>query len=82
MARPKTLYQRAVTGDIEIGDVVSNIDKCKDIAKEIKIIDIINPTSRQIGMLAELLYRVKNMPDLEKLDNTSAFMDSSTAYWG
>ena len=30
--------------------------------------DIIDPNSRNIGLLSELLYRMKHMPELEILD--------------
>ena len=64
----KTLYQKALSGDYEIGNVYENLERCREISKELKIMDIIDPGSRQIGLLSELLYRMKNMPELEILD--------------
>tara|TARA_Y100001938_G_scaffold138465_1_gene204027 strand:- start:821 stop:1057 length:237 start_codon:yes stop_codon:yes gene_type:complete len=66
----KTLYQRALDGDFEINDVYYNLERCREISKELKIMDIIDPNSKQIGLLSELLFRMKNMPELEILDIT------------
>ena len=66
----KTLYQKALDGDFEINDVYYNLERCREISKELKIMDIINPNSKQIGLLSELLFRMKNMPELEILDIT------------
>lgn len=68
MERARTLYQRARTGDVEIGNVYQNIERCREISNELLLTDIIDPSSRQIGLLSELLYRTKHMPELEILD--------------
>tara|TARA_R100001594_G_scaffold51678_1_gene85165 strand:- start:35399 stop:35635 length:237 start_codon:yes stop_codon:yes gene_type:complete len=64
----KTLYQRALSGDFEINDVYHNLERCREISNELSILDIIDPTSKQMGLLSELLYRMKHMPELEILD--------------
>ena len=64
----KTLYQKALSGDYEISNVYDNLERCREISHELKMTDIIDPSSRQIGLLSELLYRMKNMPELEILD--------------
>ena len=64
----KTLYQKALSGDFEINDVYYNLERCREISKELSILDIIDPTSKQMGLLSELLYRMKHMPELEILD--------------
>jgi hypothetical protein len=68
MSEHKSLYQRAVFGDYTIGSVYENLERCREISKELKLMDIIEPTSKQMGLFAELLYRMKNMPELEILD--------------
>mgnify|MGYP003118248712 CR=1 FL=1 len=70
MERYKTLYQKAMLGEFEIGNVYENLERCREISAELKVMDVIDPTSRQIGLLSELLYRMKNMPELEILDIT------------
>jgi len=68
MERNRTLYQRARINDFQIDNVYDNLERCREISNELKIIDIIDPNSKQIGLLSELLYRIQNMPELEILD--------------
>ena len=63
-----TQFGKALMGEIIVGDPQFNIAKCKELANEIKITDVIDPSSKQIGQLAELLFRVKEIPDLELID--------------
>ena len=68
MSEYKTLYQKALSGDFEIGNDYENLERCREISEELQLTDIIDPNSKQIGLLSELLYRMKNMPELEILD--------------
>ena len=68
MDQHETLYHRALFGEFEVGNIHQNLERCREISSELSIIDIIDPTSRQIGLLSELLYRMKHMPELEILD--------------
>ena len=68
MERDKTLYEKAILNDFHIDNIVDNLNRCREISNELKLIDIIDPSSRQINLLSELLYRIQNMPDLELLD--------------
>ena len=68
MSEYKTLYQKALSGDFKIGNVYENLERCREISEELQLTDIIDPNSKQIGLLSELLYRMKNMPELEILD--------------
>ena len=54
--------------DFRIDNVYDNLERCREISQELKLTDLIDPTSKQIGLLSELLYRMKNMPELEILD--------------
>ena len=54
--------------DFRIDNVYDNLERCREISNELKLTDLIDPTSKQIGLLSELLYRMKNMPELEILD--------------
>ena len=54
--------------DFQIDNVYDNLERCREISNELKLTDLIDPTSKQIGLLSELLYRMKNMPELEILD--------------
>ena len=54
--------------DFHIDNVYENLERCREISNELKLTDLIDPTSKEIGLLSELLYRMKNMPELEILD--------------
>ena len=73
MSEYKTLYQKALSGDFEIDNVFENLERCREISAELKLMDVIDPNSKQIGLLSELLYRMKNMPELEILDMTMMY---------
>ena len=68
MEREETMFERALTGDYEIKDVFTNIERCKQISNQLKILDLIEPKSRDISLIAELVYRVNNMPELELIE--------------
>tara|TARA_R100000734_G_C3271937_1_gene67710 strand:+ start:41 stop:277 length:237 start_codon:yes stop_codon:yes gene_type:complete len=68
MEREKTMFEKALIGDYEIKDVFTNIERCKQISSQLKILDLIEPRSRDISLIAELVYRVNNMPELELIE--------------
>ena len=68
MERERTMFEIALQGDYEIVDIFTNIKRCKEISDQLEILDIIDPTSRDMGLLAELVYRVSNMPELELIE--------------
>tara|TARA_R100000781_G_scaffold75004_2_gene46669 strand:- start:601 stop:837 length:237 start_codon:yes stop_codon:yes gene_type:complete len=68
MGKELTLFDKALVGDFEIGDIHYNINRCKEISRELKILDIIDPSSRKMGLMSELLYRVQNMPELHLVE--------------
>ena len=68
MERERTMFEKALIGDYEIKDLYTNIERCKEISDQLQILDIIAPNSRNVGLLAELVYRVSNMPELELIE--------------
>jgi len=54
----KTLYHKARDNEFEELDIFSTIERLQEIAEEIKLTDLISLSSRQMGMVAELLWRV------------------------
>ena len=54
----KTLYHKARDNEFEELDIFSTIERLQEIAEEIKLTDLINLSSRQMGLVAELLWRV------------------------
>ena len=57
----KTLYHKARDNEFEELDIFRTIERLQEIAEEIKLTDLINLTSRQMGMVAELLWRVQRI---------------------
>ena len=57
----KTLYQQAKANELEELDIFRTIERMQEISTEIKLTDLINPTSRQMGLIAELLWRVERI---------------------
>ena len=68
MEREKTMFEKALVGDYEIKDVFTNIERCKQISSQLKILDLIEPRSRDISLIAELVYRVNNKPELQLIE--------------
>ena len=54
----KTLYHKARDNEFEELDIFSTIERLQEIAEEIKLSDLLSLSSRQMGMVAELLWRV------------------------
>lgn len=82
MQRRRTLFEKAIKGEFQTDDIVSNLKRCKEISNDVSVTDLLSPTSKHIGLFAELLYRIQNMPELENVDSPEMLFDSSTAYWG
>ena len=57
----KTLYQKAKADKLEELDIFSTIERIQEISTETKLTDLIDPTSRQMGLIAELLWRVERI---------------------
>tara|TARA_R110000744_G_scaffold177957_2_gene296956 strand:+ start:161 stop:397 length:237 start_codon:yes stop_codon:yes gene_type:complete len=64
MDRERTMLEKAIYGDYEIKDIFTNLKRCREISSELKILDIIEPSGKNVGLLAELVYRINNMPEL------------------
>ena len=54
----KTLYHKARDNEFEELDIFRTIERLQEIADEINLTDLINLSSKQMGLVAELLWRV------------------------
>tara|TARA_Y100001951_G_C11199141_1_gene216099 strand:- start:417 stop:680 length:264 start_codon:yes stop_codon:yes gene_type:complete len=68
MINKETLFNRAISGNFDTDNLILNMNRCREIANGLRFTDIIQGTSRHIGLMAELLYRVRHMPDIEYID--------------
>ena len=52
---------------------VENLNKLRELAESIKSLDILDPTSKTIMLLTEIIQRAKLIPELEMVDNMEKF---------
>jgi hypothetical protein len=52
---------------------VENLNKLRELAENIKSLDILDPTSKTIMLLTEMVQRAKLIPELEMVDNMEKF---------
>lgn len=52
---------------------VENLNKIRELAEDIKSLDILDPTSRTILLITEIIQRAKLIPELEMVDNMEKF---------
>ena len=57
----KTLLQKAREDSFEDLDIFSTVNRLQEIAKEVKFADLVDLSSKQMGLVAELLWRVKRI---------------------
>ena len=53
---------------METDHYVININRLKTLAKQIKALDLFNPTSHTVMIIGEILDRCKDLPELEIID--------------
>ena len=58
---------------------VDNLKKIRELADEIKILDLLNPSSNVVNLLTEIIDRCKQIPELEMIDNNFINMDNFEA---
>lgn len=52
---------------------VENLNKLRELAENIKSLDILDPTSKTVMLLTEMVQRAKLIPELEMVDNMEKF---------
>jgi hypothetical protein len=63
----KNNFEKAMDNYYQIDSTFKNINKSIKLAKKIKVYDIINSSSREISILAEIVSRLQNSDELEIL---------------
>jgi|TARA_R100001129_G_scaffold146146_1_gene107413 hypothetical protein len=64
----KTKFDRALSEEYSEESTLVNINKAIELAYNLKILDILEPTSKTIGELAEIVSRLQNADTLEMID--------------
>ena len=47
---------------------IENLNRIRLLADQVKILDLLNPTSDTVNLLTEIIDRAKKIPELERLD--------------
>ena len=56
-----------------VDNYVEYFNKLRELAESIKSLDILDPTSKTIMLLTEMVQRAKLIPELEMVDNMEKF---------
>ena len=62
---------------------VENLNKLRELAENIKSLDILDPTSQTILVITEIIQRAKLIPELEMIDqmNNIEIQDLEAEAW-
>jgi len=63
-----TKFMQVFNEELELANTFDSLNKCIELSKEISLTDLISPSSRTTGELAELIYRLQNLTEFEVLD--------------
>ena len=63
-----TKFMKAIKGDYELVGTFQSLNKCIELSNQIKLTELIQPSSRITGDLAELIYRLQNLDPFEIVD--------------
>tara|TARA_R100000900_G_scaffold140745_1_gene121375 strand:+ start:469 stop:690 length:222 start_codon:yes stop_codon:yes gene_type:complete len=63
-----TKFMEVFNEELELANTFDSLNKCIELSKEISLTDLISPSSRTTGELAELIYRLQNLTEFEILD--------------
>ena len=56
------------TRSMATDDYIENLNRIRLLADQVKILDLLNPTSDTVNLLTEIIDRAKKIPELERLD--------------
>ena len=58
---------------------VENLNKIKELAEQVKVLDLLDPSSKVVNIMTEIIERCKDIPELEMIDNNFINMDNFEA---
>ena len=64
----KTRFEKALGNEYREESSINNINEAIKLAYNLKIVDILEPNSKVIGELAEIVSRLQNADSLEVID--------------
>ena len=63
-----TKFMQVFNGEIELMNTFESLNKCIELSKQITLTDLISPSSKTTGEVAELIHRLQNLSEFEVLD--------------
>ena len=64
----KNHLQKAITEDFDHEGTFNNINKSIQLAKELKVYDVVNASGRNMGIIAEIIARLQVSDQLEIME--------------
>tara|TARA_R100001082_G_C4324474_1_gene142671 strand:+ start:149 stop:382 length:234 start_codon:yes stop_codon:yes gene_type:complete len=64
----KTRFEKALGNEYREESSINNINEAIKLAYNLKIVDILEPNSKVVGELAEIVSRLQNADSLEVID--------------
>ncbi len=61
-------YMQVINQELELLGTFESLNKCIGLARKLSLTDLISPSSRTTGEVAELIYRLQNLAEFEVLD--------------
>ena len=58
---------------------VENLNKIKELAEQVKVLDLLDPSSKVVNIMTEIIERCRDIPELEMIDNNFINMDNFEA---
>jgi hypothetical protein len=58
---------------------VENLKKIKELAGEIRVLNLLDPSSHTVSIMTEIIERCRHIPELEMIDNNFINMDNFEA---
>ena len=58
---------------------VDNLNRIRELADEVKVLDLLDPSSKVLNILTEIIERCRHIPELEMVDNNFMNLDNLEA---
>jgi len=56
-----------------------NLKNIRELADEVKVLDLLDPSSHVVNIMTEIIERCRQIPELEMIDNNFINMDNFEA---
>ena len=63
-----TKFMQVFNEEIELMNTFESLNKCIELSKQITLTDLISPSSKTTGDVAEFIQRLQNLSEFEVLD--------------